>query len=189
MRRITAIANISALAVLTAACSGGETAPAEPADSAEAEAVEEVAAEEGASGEETAAEETTTEEAPAEEASEETAMGAMDTKDGVAFASLTGDASAGKIVFAQCQSCHSVEAGVNKTGPSLAGIVGRVAGSIEDYNYSPSNAESGITWTEEQLYVYLEDPRRVVPKTKMVYPGQADAQKRADVIAYLKNPA
>ncbi|MGB3379473.1 MAG: cytochrome c family protein, partial [Allopontixanthobacter sediminis] len=110
------------------------------------------------------------------------------TTDGIAYASLTGDAAAGKVVFAQCRSCHVTEPGVNKTGPSLAGIVGRTAGSVDGYNYSPANANSGITWTEEHLYAYLENPQRVVPKTKMIFPGLRDAQKRADVIAYLKNP-
>jgi cytochrome c len=182
MRRISAIAGISALAMLTAACGTGVDNSEQPAAEPEAEVpAEEEASEEGATEEEAAAE--------GEEATEETAMGDMDTKDGVAFASLTGDAAAGKIVFAQCQSCHTTEAGVNKTGPSLAGIVGRTAGSVEGFNYSPANAESGITWSEEQLYVYLEDPQRVVPKTKMIYPGQPDAQKRADLIAYLKSPS
>ena len=174
MRRIKAMASVTALAMITAACSGGESEPTEPAEPAAMEEPEAASAEE----------------APAEEApAEEAALDDMATTDGVTFASLTGDAAAGKIVFAQCQSCHTTEAGVNKTGPSLAGIVGRAAGSISDFNYSPANASSGITWTEEQLYVYLENPQRVVPKTKMIYPGQADAQKRADVIAYLKNPS
>ncbi|MBV7256981.1 cytochrome c family protein [Pacificimonas sp. WHA3] len=115
--------------------------------------------------------------------------GDMTTKDGVAFASLTGDAAAGKAVFAQCRACHVLEPGVNRVGPSLAGIVGQAAGSVPNFNYSKANKNSELTWTPEQLYVYLEDPRRVMPKTRMVFPGLKDAQKRADVIAYLQNPA
>jgi cytochrome c len=180
MKRITATASVTALAMFASACSGSESTPAESAEPEVVEAAEEETPVEGAEPE--ATEET----AEATDAAADGDM--MATKDGVAFASLTGDAEKGRIVFAQCKSCHAVEEGVNKTGPSLAGIVGRTAGTIDGYNYSPANASSGITWTEEQLYVYLEDPQRVVPKTKMIYPGQRDAQKRADVIAYLKNP-
>jgi cytochrome c len=183
MKKITVIAGVAALAIATAGCSGGASDSAEEAAPADT-------AEEAAPAEEAAAEETTEETADTADAGEAAAEAdPMATTDGVAFASLTGDKSAGKIVFAQCQSCHATDEGVNKTGPSLAGIVGRTAGSIADFNYSPANAESGLTWTEEQLYVYLENPQRVVPKTKMIYPGLRDAQKRADVIAYLKDPA
>lgn len=113
----------------------------------------------------------------------------MATEDGVAYASLTGDAAAGKRVFAQCRTCHVTDPGVNRIGPSLAGIIGNTAGSVAGFNYSPANASSGITWTEEQMYVYLEDPQRTIPKTKMIYAGLPDAQQRADVIAYLKDPS
>ncbi|HVF94007.1 MAG TPA: cytochrome c family protein [Sphingomonas sp.] len=109
----------------------------------------------------------------------------VDTLDGVKFASLTGDAAKGKTAFATCQTCHAVEAGVNKIGPSLHAVVGRKAGTIAGFNYSPANKNSGITWTPEKLFQYLEKPQRVVPGTKMVFPGFSEAQKRADVIAYL----
>ncbi|QJB70445.1 c-type cytochrome [Parasphingorhabdus halotolerans] len=106
----------------------------------------------------------------------------------VTFASLTGDPAKGKMAFAQCRTCHVTDPGVNMVGPSLAGIVGATAGSIKGYKYSPANASSGITWTEEQLFEYLADPQAVIPKTKMIFAGMPDAQQRADVIAYLKNP-
>jgi cytochrome c len=100
--------------------------------------------------------------------------------------SFTGDAAKGKTAFITCQTCHAVEAGVNKIGPSLHGIVGRTAGSIAGYTYSAANKNSGITWTPEKLFQYLEKPQRVVPGTKMAFPGIPDPQKRADVIAYLQ---
>jgi cytochrome c len=112
----------------------------------------------------------------------------VSTADGVAFASLTGNAAAGKTVFAQCRTCHVTDPGVNKTGPSLAGIVGHKAGAVAGFNYSPANANSGITWTKEKLFQYLENPQRVIPKTKMIFAGIPNAQKRADLIAYLENP-
>ncbi|TKD51400.1 c-type cytochrome [Sphingomonas baiyangensis] len=111
-----------------------------------------------------------------------------DTLTGATFASFTGDPASGKTVFLQCQTCHAVEAGVNKIGPSLAGIVGRAAGTVAGYNYTPANKNSGITWSKEKLFQYLENPQRVVPGTKMAFAGIADEQKRADVIEYLANP-
>ncbi|TPG38302.1 cytochrome c family protein [Sphingomonas koreensis] len=109
-----------------------------------------------------------------------------DTISGVKYASYTGDAAAGKTDFITCTTCHSIDAGVNKIGPSLHGVVGRKAGIIPGYSYSDANKNSGITWTPEKLFQYLENPQRVVPGTKMTFVGFPDPQKRADVIAYLK---
>lgn len=111
------------------------------------------------------------------------------TLDGTTLASFTGVAAAGKLVFAQCRTCHVTDAGVNKTGPSLNGIIGRKSGSAPGFTYSAANAGSGVVWTKEKLFQYLEKPQRVIPKTKMIFAGLPDAQKRADVIAYLENPS
>lgn len=105
-----------------------------------------------------------------------------------AGATLSGDATKGAAVFRQCQTCHVKEVGVNKVGPSLAGVVGRPAGTIPGFRYSEANKNSGITWTEQELYVYLEDPKKKVPGTIMAFVGIKDSQKRADLIAYLKSP-
>lgn len=113
----------------------------------------------------------------------------VSTLDGTTLASFTGDAAAGKLVFAQCRSCHVTDAGVNKIGPSLAGIIGRTSGTLAGFDYSPANANSGFTWTKEKMFQYLEKPQRVIPKTKMLFAGLPDAQKRANVIAYLENPS
>jgi len=110
-----------------------------------------------------------------------------DTVSGAKFASFTGDPVKGKADFTTCQTCHSIEAGKNMIGPSLHGVVGRPAGSIAGYAYSSANKNSGITWTDAKLFQYLEAPQRVVPGTKMTFPGWSDPQKRADVIAYLKS--
>lgn len=109
-----------------------------------------------------------------------------DTLTGVKFAAYTGDAAKGEAAFATCKTCHAIEVGVNKIGPSLHGVVGRAAGTIAGYSYSTANKTSGITWTPEKLFQYLEGPQRIVPGTKMSFPGFPDPQKRADVIAYLK---
>ena len=113
-----------------------------------------------------------------------------DTVAGVKFASYTGDVAKGEASFISCKTCHAVEPGVNKIGPSLHALIGRKAGITPGYTYSVANKNSGITWTEEKLFQYLENPQRIIPGTKMTYPGwPTDPQKRADVIAYLKTKA
>jgi cytochrome c len=110
-----------------------------------------------------------------------------DTIAGVKLASYTGDAKKGETDFITCKACHAIEAGLNKIGPSLHGVVGRKAGTVPGFTYSTANKDSGITWTEDKLFQYLENPQRVVPGTKMTFAGWPnDPQKRADVIAYLK---
>lgn len=101
-------------------------------------------------------------------------------------AQMSGDPTRGQRVFAQCASCHTIEAGVNRVGPSLHGIIGRAAGSVAGFNYSDANRNSGITWTEQELFTYLENPRATVPGTTMAFAGLRNPQQRADVIAYLK---
>lgn len=117
------------------------------------------------------------------------AIDSSTTNQGVTLASLTGNAAAGKSGFAQCTTCHVIDAGINKIGPSLNGIVGRKAGSLTGYTYSAANAAIGITWTKENLFRFLENPQSVVANTKMIFAGIPDAQKRADIIAYLENPS
>ena len=103
---------------------------------------------------------------------------------GPAFAD--GDAAAGEKVFRKCQACHVVKKGVNRVGPSLYGVIGRPAGTADRFKYSKAMAESGLTWTEEQINTYLADPRGVVKGTRMAFAGLKDEQDRLDVIAYIK---
>ncbi len=95
-------------------------------------------------------------------------------------------AAAGQSVFnSQCRICHAVQAGRNLNGPSLYGVVGRKAGQAPGFKYSAANKASGLTWDAPTLDRYLAAPRTVIPGTLMSYQGLHDAQKRADVIAYL----
>jgi cytochrome c len=97
-----------------------------------------------------------------------------------------GDPAAGEKAFVVCRACHQVGPTARAMiGPSLNGIVGRKAGTYPDYQYSEANKNSGLTWTPEQLDIYLAAPQKVVPRTKMVFPGIKEEQKRKDVIAYL----
>lgn len=113
----------------------------------------------------------------------------------VAFAAATAnaqDAQNGQRVFQRCAICHSVEQGVNKIGPSLYGIVGRPAASLENYNYSPAMQQAGsqgIVWDKETLMEYLAAPREMISGTRMGFPGLPDEQQRRDVVAYLESVA
>ncbi len=170
MKTAVKIFGVLAMPVMLAACGGGEKAPeAAPAESAAAPADPAAPADAAA---------------PAAPAGAPTAE-STDTLDGTTLASLTGDAAAGEKVFLQCKSCHAVEAGVNRIGPSMAGLIGRPSGQVAGYNYSAANKNAGITWSPEKMFQYLENPRRVVPGTKMAFAGLKKAQDRADVIAYL----
>lgn len=102
------------------------------------------------------------------------------------YASFTGDAASGEKVFAACRTCHVFDEGVNRVGPSLHKIVGRKSGSVPGFAYSDANKGSGVTWTPDVLFEYLEDPKGFMPGTKMAFPGVKDAQKRADLVAYLE---
>lgn len=101
------------------------------------------------------------------------------------LAQAAGDAAAGEKVFNQCKACHTIEAGKNRVGPSLHGVVGRAAGSVEGFQYSPAMKSSGLTWTPETLDKYLADPKAAVPGNKMAFAGLKNAEDRANVIAYL----
>jgi cytochrome c len=87
-----------------------------------------------------------------------------------------------------CLQCHSTVAseGQSKTGPNLAGVIGRVAGTSEGYSYSAANKSSGITWDETSMSTYLINPKKMIPGTKMVFAGMKKETERNDLIAFLK---
>jgi len=95
-------------------------------------------------------------------------------------------AESGQDVFNDnCAVCHSPEAGTNKLGPSLFGVVGRKAGAVGDYTYAPAMKNAGLTWDRATLDKYVNDPQGVVPGTKMLFPGIKSADDRKAVIDYL----
>jgi alcohol dehydrogenase (cytochrome c) len=96
-----------------------------------------------------------------------------------------GDAATGKTVFAnQCASCHTVVVGKNGFGPSLAEVMGRKAGSLAGYTYSPAMAQSGLVWDDLTLDQFLTSSTTKVPGTSMPV-SLPNATDRANVIAYL----
>lgn len=107
-------------------------------------------------------------------------------------ASAGGDATRGKAVFRACQSCHSVDEGANRIGPSLFHVVGRPAASVPGYTYSDAMkafGAAGHTWDEATLAAYLQAPRDYIPGIKMAFVGLRKPEAIADIIAYLKDPS
>src|SRR6476661_6706838 len=97
------------------------------------------------------------------------------------------DAAAGEKVFAPCKACHQIgENAKNAVGPILNGLFGRKAGTVEGYNYSPANKNSGLTWDEATFREYIKDPKAKVPGTKMIFPGSKDDKRIDDLVAFLK---
>jgi cytochrome c len=96
-----------------------------------------------------------------------------------------GDAAAGKQVFTTtCGACHSTEPGVNKIGPSLAGIVGSKSGAVPGYSFSSALKSANITWNEQTLDKFLKSPSADVHGTKM-FISVPNAENRHNIIAYL----
>lgn len=94
-----------------------------------------------------------------------------------------------KVFKRQCAACHTVETGKNRVGPSLAGVIGRAAAATPGFKYSDSMKEAKITWTDDKLESYVENPKVLVPKGTMAFVGLKKADERAAVIAYLKKEA
>ncbi|MGV6850484.1 MAG: c-type cytochrome [Marinibacterium sp.] len=97
----------------------------------------------------------------------------------------SADVDKGAKVFKKCASCHKIEDGVNATGPSLYGVVGRAVGTEPGFGYSAPMAGHGGDWTPEALNVFLTNPKGEVPGTAMSFAGLKKITDRANVIAYL----
>jgi cytochrome c len=94
----------------------------------------------------------------------------------------------GQRQFLRCASCHAIEAGQpTRIGPNLHGVVGRKAGSLPGYAYSPAMKAQDFAWTEVKLDQWLTRPSAVVPGTAMAFEGLPRAEDRAALIAYLSS--
>lgn len=99
-----------------------------------------------------------------------------------------GDAKKGAKIFkSKCAQCHALAAdGPIKSGPRLHGLFGKPAAACEGFAYSDANAKSGIVWSEKHLWMFLVDPKKYMPGTKMVFGGMKKEKERADLIEYMK---
>jgi len=99
---------------------------------------------------------------------------------------LDADIKAGEKVFKKCKACHYADREKHKTGPHLVNLIGRTAGSLEDYKkYSKAMKASGIVWDEETLTKYLRAPKKYIKGTKMAFVGLKKDADIENVIAYL----
>ena len=97
------------------------------------------------------------------------------------------DAAKGQADVKVCQACHKFEKGaVAAVGPPLYGVVGRPVASIAGFGYSDGIKAMGGNWSYESIFKFLTKPSALVVGTKMTYPGEPEAQKRADILAYLQ---
>ena len=99
---------------------------------------------------------------------------------------VAADIKAGEKVFKKCKACHYADREKHRTGPHLVNIIGRTAGSLEDYKkYSKAMKASGIVWDETTLADYLRAPKKYIKGTKMAFVGLKKDADIENVIAYL----
>lgn len=101
-------------------------------------------------------------------------------------ASTQAQVDAGRRLFARCTNCHEVGAGArNGFGPQLNGIVGRKAGSVPGYAYSPALRNAGFAWNEQKLVAFIRDSEKVVPGNKMRFLSFMSEKQASEIVAYL----
>jgi cytochrome c len=97
------------------------------------------------------------------------------------------DDAAQQVFNNSCRTCHSVKEGDNRLGPNLNKIVGRKAGSLPDYSYSPAMKDAGFVWDQDKLTRFMVKPEEVVSGNKMQPYGGVSADEAAKVVAYLQS--
>ena len=175
MIRINATTAAALSALLLAACGGSDPAPAAPDGDASAEVSEDMQGSSAFAGE---------------------AVGGADPEDegdspeailaelGEPYVNANLDR--GRRLFRQCTSCHTLsDGGRHLIGPNLYGMFGRVAGSVEDFQYSDALAEADFEWSPEELDQWLANPNSYLPGNRMSFAGYRQEDDRRDVIAYL----
>tara|TARA_Y100001958_G_scaffold149103_1_gene131456 strand:+ start:109 stop:660 length:552 start_codon:yes stop_codon:yes gene_type:complete len=101
-----------------------------------------------------------------------------------------GDLAHGEKVFKKCSACHMIAAeGKNMIGPNLWSVIGRTAGSVDNYKYSKAMIAYGKEWTFEEMNSYLIKPQAYIKGTKMAFAGLRKEKDRASVILYMNSKA
>ena len=114
-----------------------------------------------------------------------------------ASAAPAGDPESGKKVFRKCAACHVIDSAANKLGPSLKGILGRTAGSVDGFKYSKAFQaanDMGLKWTDDAVKAFVADPKDFVKdkigadkgRTRMAFPGLRKEQDVEDLLAFMK---
>ncbi len=96
------------------------------------------------------------------------------------------DPERGKAAFEKCAACHGLADERDTDGPTLKALMGRKAGSLEDYRYSAAMKRSGVTWTPATLDTFIADPQGFIKGNRMPFAGITNPDERADLIAYLE---
>ena len=117
-----------------------------------------------------------------------TVLVALGVASAVLFAATVAQAAENKKgakVFRKCAACHTIEEGKNKVGPSLAGVIGREAGSLDGFRFSSAMAESGVVWSAATLDEFLAKPKKFIKGTRMSFSGLKKEEDRKNVIEYI----
>jgi len=116
-----------------------------------------------------------------------TALAILSFLGGTSQSLAAGSPAHGQRVFGACAACHSLQPDQNMTGPSLAGVWNRKAGTLASFTrYSPAMKSAKIDWNDKTLDEWIADPQHVIPGNQMTFAGIKDAKQRADLIAFLK---
>jgi len=103
----------------------------------------------------------------------------------VAGGAHAADAARGENVFKVCAACHGAGGAGGDLGPRLVGVIGRKAGALDTFRYSPAMERAGFAWDEEKLKLFVRDPRALVRGTRMPFDGLDSASDVDDVVAYI----
>ena len=97
-----------------------------------------------------------------------------------------GDYEAGRRVFAQCRSCHTIEeGGPNRVGPNLHGVFDRHIGAVDGFNYSQAVQDADFEWDPDHLDHWLANPQSFLPGNRMAFAGVRDETQRKNLITYV----
>lgn len=94
-------------------------------------------------------------------------------------------AARGKELISKCGMCHSITEDKFSVGPPLKGVLGRNAGTVAGYDYSPAMVKSGLVWTPENMQTFLKNPSALVPGTKMAI-SEIPPNEAKDIVEYLR---